>query len=104
MLASTKTRNPQTNKRWSKLFKGALTIKSKVNHLKRLEVTGQGEILASQDFNCGCRLTYSVCVCDTLLSISQTTIKSHESVCGKAILDLPVATPGNTIMCQSQWP
>ena len=32
------------NKQWSKLYKGAL--KSKVNHSKRLEVTGQGEILA----------------------------------------------------------
>ena len=87
-----------------KTFKGALIIKSKIKHLKRLEVTGQGEILASQDFNCGHRSTYSMCVCDTPLGISQTTIKSQESICDRAILDLPVATPGNTIMCQSQWP
>ena len=36
---------PWTNKQWSKLFKGAL--KSRVNHLKRLEVKGQGGMLAS---------------------------------------------------------
>ena len=34
-----------------KLFKGAL--KSKVNHSKRLNVKGQGEILASQSFDHG---------------------------------------------------
>ena len=46
--------NTPTNEWYSKLFKGAL--KSKVNHLKRLEVTSQDKILASQDFDCGCRL------------------------------------------------
>ena len=48
-----------------KTFKGAL--KSQVNHLKRIEVIGQGEILASQDFDRGRRLTYNVYVCDTVL-------------------------------------
>ena len=33
-------------------------IKSKVSYSKRLEVKDQGEILASQDFDCGRRLTY----------------------------------------------
>ena len=48
-----------------KTFKGAL--KSKINHSKMLEVTGQGEILAYQDFDHGCISTYSACVCDTPL-------------------------------------
>ena len=55
-----------------KVFKGAL--KSKVNHLKRLEVksqgeilTSQGEILTSQGFDRGHRSTYSACNCDTPL-------------------------------------
>ena len=36
----------------------------KVNHSNRLKVTGQGEILASQDFDCGHRSTYSARICD----------------------------------------
>ena len=48
-----KTPNTQTNKCWSRIFKGAQ--KSKVNRSKRL--TGQGEILARQDFDRNRRLT-----------------------------------------------
>ena len=43
---------------------------SKVNHTKRLEVTGQGEILSCQDFDGGCWSTYNACVCDTPLYVS----------------------------------
>ena len=45
-------------------FEGALI--SKVNHSRRLEVTDQGEILASQDFDHGSRSTYNICVCNNL--------------------------------------
>ena len=49
-----------------KTFKGLKgTLNSKINHSKMLEVTGQGENLAGQDFVRGCRSTYSTCVCDT---------------------------------------
>ena len=43
-------------------FEGALN--SEVSYSRRLEVTGQGEILASQDFDHGPRSTYNMCVCD----------------------------------------
>ena len=46
------------------------STKLKVNHSKRLKVTGQGEILASQDFDCGHRLTYSARICDTPLPMA----------------------------------
>ena len=54
IIQSRHTRHIQNSKYWtnkwcSKLFKVAL--KSKVNHVKKLEVTGQGEILASNDFD-----------------------------------------------------
>ena len=57
-----KTANPRTNTWWSKVFKA--TLKSKFNHLKRLEIKGEEEILASQGFDHGRRLTYRVCVYD----------------------------------------
>ena len=43
-------------------------LNSKVSHLKRLEVTGQGEIVAIQDFDWVCRLPYGNYACDTPLS------------------------------------
>ena len=48
-----------TGKEWAvvKIFREA--IKSKVSYLKRFEVTGQGKIKASQDFDRGHRSTYS---------------------------------------------
>ena len=54
-----------SNKQQLKLFNEAL--KWKVNHLKRLKDTGQGETLESQDFDYGHISTYSACVCDTPL-------------------------------------
>ena len=53
-----KTGNIHTNKRG---------LKSKVNHLKRLEAKGQREILASQDFDHSRRSAYRACGCDILL-------------------------------------
>ena len=44
-------------------------LKSKVNHLKRLEVTGQGKILPSEDFDQGPR-SHTACVFVTTSCIS----------------------------------
>ena len=82
MLVHVKAVSTQPNEQWTKLYRSR---KSKIYHLKRLEVTGQGEILSSQDFYCGCRSTYSTCVCDT-----PTQLRGKQSVSNfKSDLHLP---------------
>ena len=82
MLVHVKAVSTQPNEQWTKLYRSR---KSKIYHLKRLEVTGQGKILSSQDFYCGCRSTYSTCVCDT-----PTQLRGKQSVSNfKSDLHLP---------------
>ena len=48
----------------------SIVAKSPVKDWKRLLVTGQSEISAGQDFDRGCRSTYSECLCVTPLLIN----------------------------------